>query len=572
MKITWPTATVVVCGLMLLAAPARASAAMVGAAGGMPSPMRMAAAGRQPFRMTREAGIVKVSGTLTSNTTWARKGAREYLIVGLLDVPAGVTLTIDPGAVVKGEAGSGACGENPAGTSPQCTLSVEGTLNATGATFTSYNAQPGDWQGIAATDNGTVDLTGSTIEDAPNAVSIWSDAAQVTVSNCQFTDTNTGVTTLSGASTAAMSVTGSKFRNVETAASLNGAGPAPTLSGNTATAVGGIAYNVSSQALNLAQLTGNTATGLKKATPAPVLAMQVSGTLGTSSTWPADPKPDVPLLIRVLLDVPAGVTLTIDPGAVVKGEAGSGACGENPAGTSPQCTLSVEGTLNATGATFTSYNDNSVGDTTGDGQPQTGDWAGIGAWDGSSVSLAGTSVKFASIGVLDTTGMEYSADFGRDIFADNGTAVDVVAGQNTSASVNHNKFNLNGTAVQLDASGTLNATIEDNQFVDNGTAIDASSDWTWITGPECVYVPTMDARGNTFGPQHSTTPLVTQNAWDAIQIARADGAESWPPDWYKHISVGSTDVVVPTIPVCVNLTDPEDPLGLEIAIPLFLGR
>ncbi|HTZ07678.1 MAG TPA: hypothetical protein VMB72_01320, partial [Acidimicrobiales bacterium] len=66
--------------------------------------------------------IVDVSGTLSASTTWSPVLAESYVIQGSLDVPAGVTLTIDPGTVVKS---LGAEGYSPE-------LTVEGTLRAVG--------------------------------------------------------------------------------------------------------------------------------------------------------------------------------------------------------------------------------------------------------------------------------------------------------------------------------------------------------------------------------------------------------------------------------------------------------
>lgn len=49
---------------------------------------------------------VFVNGTLTANTTWTK--GKVYVLSGRVTVASGATLTIEPGVIVKGEAGSGA--------------------------------------------------------------------------------------------------------------------------------------------------------------------------------------------------------------------------------------------------------------------------------------------------------------------------------------------------------------------------------------------------------------------------------------------------------------------------------
>ena len=97
----------------------------------------------------------------------------------------------------------------------------------------------------------------------------------------------------------------------------------------------------------------------------------VYGSVTSNTTLSSEP---IPWLFSFLV-IPANVNLTIDPGAVIKGQGGGGSCDAINAN------LCVDGTLNAVGngkpaVVFASVNDNTTGET-GSGTPQAGDWAGI---------------------------------------------------------------------------------------------------------------------------------------------------------------------------------------------------
>ncbi|MBN1888607.1 MAG: hypothetical protein JW850_11475, partial [Thermoflexales bacterium] len=90
------------------------------------------------------------------------------------------------------------------------------------------------------------------------------------------------------------------------------------------------------------------------------------GAITANTTWAAA---DNPHIVTCDVTVNSGVTLTIEPGAVVKFSSWT-------------YDLWVNGTLIADGTelapiTFTSINDNSVGGSTGTGSPAGGDWSSL---------------------------------------------------------------------------------------------------------------------------------------------------------------------------------------------------
>ena len=105
------------------------------------------------FFTTNAHAATFVSGTISNDTTWTAANS-PYVLTGNVTVNTGYTLTIEPGVVVK-----------PKQTNTG--LIINGTLNATGVTFTSYKDDfhggdtnldgsiswplPGDWYQIYGT-------------------------------------------------------------------------------------------------------------------------------------------------------------------------------------------------------------------------------------------------------------------------------------------------------------------------------------------------------------------------------------------------------------------------------------
>ena len=112
----------------------------------------------------------------------------------------------------------------------------------------------------------------------------------------------------------------------------------------------------------------------------------VSGTIGVDTTWNLAGSP---YIVTSSITVNPGVTLTIDPGVIIKFTGAQG--------------LIVQGNLDSNGAAgspvvFTSYLDDSAGgDTNGDGNattPAPGNWLGMYIQNGANAALDYTEIRY----------------------------------------------------------------------------------------------------------------------------------------------------------------------------------
>ena len=403
--------------------------------------------------MTSPVDVVHVSGSLTGNTTWS--DSHLYVVDSAVTVPDGITLTVEAGTIVKAVLSS-SNGLNVSGI-----LLAQGTA-ADPVIFTSYRddsyggdtngdgisstPSPGNWAGL----NFLANSDGSVLDH----VKIAYASTGVNAQNASFTLTNSEVAFCSSygvnssidetkSTPAGITIQGNSIRDGGGTGiyasvfnnDVNYVTPqSPVIIGNTVSDndVQGIvvrARSVTSAKATLCQptiennvisgsgyyadqwaievgadllspaLSTNTGSGNK------CQAMALAGTIAGNWTWTAGADL-LPMLINDTyrspylygVTVPAGRTLTVQAGAVVKGRYTSYASYLNVSGI-----LLAQGTA-ADPVIFTSYRDDSYGgDTNGDGissTPSPGNWAGLNFLANSDGSvLDHVKIAYASTGV-----------------------------------------------------------------------------------------------------------------------------------------------------------------------------
>src|SRR5581483_917324 len=294
-------------------------------------------------------------------------------IVGNVHVPAGKTLSIQPGTVIKFNAG--------------LSLTIDGTLSAPGAAaqpivFTSFRddsaggdtngdgpstGSSGDWGRIAL----TASSTASVLDHVEVRFGGASAPAAVTVTGIPLLLTNSLVRDSSG----------SGIRVVQAS---------PTLSGDTFQNNGGPAISM--------DLTSQPAVQAPTFTNNPVNGVVVdTGTLPADATWAS---PGVAYVLFHTVTVPAGVTLTLGAGQVIK----TSISGNDPTSN----TFIVQGKLVTQGSAaqpvvITSYHDDTAGgDTNNNGNgstPGPGDTGNVAIAAGASGQLDHVEFRYGAFGL-----------------------------------------------------------------------------------------------------------------------------------------------------------------------------
>ncbi len=439
-----------------------------------------------------------VSGIISTDTTWTA-AASPYTFGNAVTISSGVTLTLEPGVVVKAS-GNGA-------------LSVRGTLVANGTPenkiyFTSRNddtiggdldgnannttPSPGDWSQIRVFEGGRVELSQTIIRYGGNrstnncgyrkncfgTLHVWSGEA--ILDNVTFSDNKeygiygNGTITVSNSefqrSAAAISFKGiAEIRNTLFQDNLG-------YSGNYSKSYAAVNFGSGSLTFEDNVFADNGRDFIIEAgstfvhsgnrfTSGARHGFYMKGSIATDTIWQATDV--IPYVLDKNVGVPSGATLTIEPGAVIK-------AGGNNA-------LTVSGTLIANGAPenkiyFTSDRDSSIGGNINNYGtttiPLAGDWSQIRVVDGGVVDISNAVLRYGGRTSANNCGYRKNCfgaihAMGGTVSLDNVLITDNdrfgIIADNATTTITNSKIRKSGVAIK--AGGTITA--RNNIFYDN---------------------------------------------------------------------------------------------------------
>ncbi len=386
-----------------------------------------------------------VSGVISANTTWSLANS-PYLVTGDVTVNPGITLTIEPGVVVKFHASKN--------------LIINGALNAIGTTenriiFTSIKddnvagdsnydgtatwPRPGDWSSIqfgASSIDALTKLQNNIVRYGGSTGAVQTDAASPIISG--------NLITLN--SSYGMRIVNTSAPNTSTNYVLDNLGGGIKLETTSSPIIsnsqfwGNSGYAIYLDSSCYPNLSGNTAYYNT------VNGVRNTGTISFNQTWYAD----LPYVIESTMIINSGVALTVQPGAVVKFN--KGAIG-----------LTVNGALVANGTdtapiTFTSIHDDVFGGDTNNNEGAT--WAARGDWDKILYNDSSTDAQ----NVLNCANIFYAGN------GNVGISTISASPSITNSYIHHIKGN------------GINLSTISNSLIENTIIKDCSQDGLYITG------------------------------------------------------------------------------------------
>lgn len=270
----------------------------------------------------------------------------------------------------------------------------------------------------------------------------------------------------------------------------------------------------------------------------------VTGSLGANQTWQAD---TIPYIISAIT-IPAGKTLTVNPGAKVKFE-------------NEWAALTVEGTLKADGGPhawqpiyFTSIKDDAIGgDTNADSSattPAAGDWYQITTGSGGIANFGYSIIRYG--------GFYYGSS--ADVYNNGGTLnIATSSISNASYGISH----AGGTTNVID-SVIRNNSSEGFHNTTTSTTTATNNYWGALSGPyNALYNPS--GAGNAVSNYVSFNPwLGTSTNYSSTDYAvnngkiRWDGSTQYTDAWNKATStwsaLGAVEIVAATSSASTDLT------------------
>jgi hypothetical protein len=416
---------------------------------------------------------ISISGPVFEDVTWSPENG-VYVLENIVTIPEGVTLTINPGTIIKGR--HGGAGK----------LDVFGTLLVNGTEelpvyFTSFLddevggdtdqiegvvTEKRDWVGIyffpdsVANFNHTVVRYAGYIGTGSNS-GINNNGGMIDISNSTITDNYIrGIYQTGGKLVIADSTFENHFYGIQATAG--------EISIQNSIIRNNSEMGVDTYGSNSITLIGNTFSGNKKLGRVDVSAefthsdntstdltnrgFVMSGELTENKTWHSE---DLPLIIQShsILSVRVNSTLTITPGTIIK--FGS------PSSIIVEGSLIIDGT-NDSKVHLTSLHDDSIGgDTNGNGASSTPniiDWGGVDFRDGSTGSLSHTIIQYtggfngvSNAAIYNLGGnvlldnILFSNNFNNDIYQNAGSTT--VSHSQFSSGVQYGVFNNGGNTV-----------------------------------------------------------------------------------------------------------------------------